>query len=412
LVAVIVAGCSAGDSNGITPVLTTAPPPPTQTSTKILQADPGAVCETLLIGEAYTRTPPALSCNGGADPFTAFLDGSKSTSSDGSPLSYAWSFVSRPSGSSAQLVGADTVNPTFVPDIGGTYVAQLVVSANGVSSPRAVALVVALDDATLSPNLAVNPGAPLYDFHGGLASDCVQCHTGAVNPTLLGKPSTHIASSDVCQSCHWPAGFNVVNFVDHAEVFGACSGCHDGTTAVGKSDTHVVTTQECSDCHTTISFVNLNADGKFDHTNITSGCSACHNGTVAIGTESDSSPTGHPSISAECNACHTTATFATPFPNHADQSVVVPGTCAQSGCHDGASVLANGSPIPGKNSAPFPHPLTGNITQACDVCHNVNTFDLANEFDHDILARNPTIACKGCHDGQNAVAVAQENNGL
>jgi hypothetical protein len=210
----------------------------------------------------------------------------------------------------------------------------------------------------------------------------------------------------VCQTCHSPKGFKAVDFVDHSEVFGVCSSCHDGFTAVGKSQNHVVTTQECSDCHTTSSFVNLNPDGTFDHTNITSGCSACHNGTVAIGTDSDPSPTGHPSISAECNACHTTVTFATPFPNHADPRVVVPSTCGQGGCHDGASVLANGDPILGKNSAPFPHPSTGNITQACDLCHSTNTFDLGNVFDHGVLARH-SISCKSCHDGNNAMGVVQ-----
>jgi len=31
--------------------------------------------------------------------------------------------------------------------------------------------------ATLNPNVASNPGATPYDFHGGLASDCTQCHS-------------------------------------------------------------------------------------------------------------------------------------------------------------------------------------------------------------------------------------------
>ena len=408
LVALFAAGCGGGSSSssGIVPVLTNPPPNPSQnpSTAKILTADPGAVCETLVTGEAYTSTPPLLPCNGGADPYTAYLDGSKSSSSDGDPLSFAWSFVSRPAGSTAQLAGANTANPTFTPDKAGPYAVQLVVSAGGVSSSRAVALVVALDDATLNPNLAVNPGAPIYDFHSGLSSNCVQCHSGNLDPALPGKPSTHISTSDTCQSCHWPAGFRFTSFVDHDEVFGNCSDCHDGVIATGKSDTHVVTTQECSDCHTTVSFVNLNADGTFDHTNITGGCSACHNGTVAIGTASDPSPTGHPSIAVECNACHTTATFATPFPNHNDQNVVVPGSCGQGGCHDGQSIMADGTSIVGKNSAPNPHPSTGNVTQACDVCHNVNTFDMGNVFDHGILARNP-IACKSCHDGLSAMGM-------
>ncbi len=290
LLALLVAGCSGGGSSGASNPTPT--PTPTPSSAKILRADAGGVCETLLKGEAYTTTPPALACNHGGDPYTAYLDGSKSTSSSGEALSYAWSFASRPTGSSAQLVGEDTASPTFVPDKAGAYAVQLVVSAAGVSSPRAVALVVALDDATLNPNLATNPAATPYNFHGGLSSSCVQCHSGSADPTIPGKPSTHIATSNTCQTCHSPVGFSVTSFVDHTEVFGQCSDCHDGVIATGKSDTHVVTTQECSDCHTTTSFVALNADGTFDHTGITGGCSACHNGTVAIGTASDREPDG------------------------------------------------------------------------------------------------------------------------
>jgi hypothetical protein len=345
-----------------------------------------------------------LACKNSVDPYTAYLDGSKSTSTGGEALTYAWSFVSRPAGSNATLSGAATVNPTFVPDKAGPYAVQLVVSANGETSPRAVALVMVLDDAALNPNPATNFGATSYKFHGGLSSNCIQCHTGDLDPAVLGMTSTHIAASNLCQTCHSPLGFNIVSFVDHAEVFGQCSDCHDGVIAIGKSDHHIVTTQECSDCHTTTSFVTRNPDGTFDHTNITSGCSACHNGIVAIGTDSDPSPTGHPSISAECNACHTTVTFKTPFPNHSDPNVVVPGTCGQAGCHDGMSTMADGVAITGKNSAPHPHPLTGDIDQGCDVCHNTSSFNLGNVFDHTVLARHP-IACKSCHDGSSALGM-------
>ena len=398
-VAMFTAGCGGGGSTTTPPI-----PPPLPGSAALLTADAGGVCETLLNGEAYTRSTPPLACNGGVDPYTAYLDGSGSTTTGGDPLSYAWSFVSKPKGSNAVLADENTANPTFVPDKAGPYTLQLVVTANGISSERAVALVVALDDATLNPDPTTNPGALAYNFHGGLSDNCISCHTANAGAAIQAKSSTHIATSDACQACHYPLGFNVTNFVDHAEVFGTCSGCHDGIIATGKSTNHLVTTQECSDCHSTTTWINLNPDGTFNHTGITGGCSACHNGTVAIGTSSDPSPAGHPSISAECNACHTTATFATPFPNHSDPKVVVPGTCGQGGCHDGRSVMANGVAITGKNSAPNPHPDTGNITQACDSCHNTTTFNMGGVFDHGTLARHP-IACKSCHDGLSATGV-------
>ena len=49
-----------------------------------------------------------LGCNGGTDPYTATLDGTKSTSSSGEALTYSWAFVSKPAGSSATLANATT----------------------------------------------------------------------------------------------------------------------------------------------------------------------------------------------------------------------------------------------------------------------------------------------------------------
>ena len=394
--ALFVAGCGGGASSS-----TTGKTGTTSRAVAIaLKADAGAVCETLLTGASYSSTLPPLSCNHGPDSYTAYLDGSNSASSDGAALSYAWSFVSKPSGSNAALIGANTVKPTFVPDKAGAYTVQLVVSAEGFTSPRAVALVIALDDATLNPNPTTNPGAMPYHFHGGLSNNCSECHSGT-NSALPSKPSTHIATSNMCQACHSPKGFTVANFVDHAEVFGTCSSCHNGVIAIGKSPVHLATTAECNVCHTTTSFVTLSANGTFDHSTITSPCSACHNGTVAIGTSSDPSPTGHPSISVECNNCHTTTTFSTPFLDHSNPAVVAPGTCGQAGCHDGMSTMANGVAITGKNSAPHPHPSTGDITIACDQCHNTTSYNMAGLFNHNVLATHP-IACKSCHDGLNA----------
>src|SRR5579864_5405775 len=72
---------------------------------------------------------------------TVQLDGSGSTDQDGNPLTYRWSFVSIPNRSTAQLNGANTVKPTFVPDVPGSYTVQLIVNDGLVdSSPATVTI--------------------------------------------------------------------------------------------------------------------------------------------------------------------------------------------------------------------------------------------------------------------------------
>ena len=55
------------------------------------------------------------------------LDGSGSSDPEGGPLSFSWTFTSRPSGSGAQLSGANTAQPTFTADVAGDYVIQMTV---------------------------------------------------------------------------------------------------------------------------------------------------------------------------------------------------------------------------------------------------------------------------------------------
>lgn len=57
------------------------------------------------------------------------LDGSGSSDPEGNyPLTYAWQIISQPAGSAVELLNADTVTPTFVPDRLGDYTIQLIVT--------------------------------------------------------------------------------------------------------------------------------------------------------------------------------------------------------------------------------------------------------------------------------------------
>jgi RHS repeat-associated protein len=62
------------------------------------------------------------------------LDGSGSSDVDGNVLTFQWSLISVPAGSSAGLPNPAAVAPTFTVDLPGTYVAQLIVNDGTVNS--------------------------------------------------------------------------------------------------------------------------------------------------------------------------------------------------------------------------------------------------------------------------------------
>ena len=65
---------------------------------------------------------------------TVVLNGSGSSDADGDGLTYTWSFVSKPAGSTAVLSDANAVSPGFFVDEAGSYVLQLVVNDGIVNS--------------------------------------------------------------------------------------------------------------------------------------------------------------------------------------------------------------------------------------------------------------------------------------
>ncbi len=71
---------------------------------------------------------------------TAHLDGSLSIDPDGTVLTYSWSVINRPDGSTAMLSDNSIVNPDFTPDKKGGYVIKLVVSDGDLTAEDTVAL--------------------------------------------------------------------------------------------------------------------------------------------------------------------------------------------------------------------------------------------------------------------------------
>jgi hypothetical protein len=106
------------------------------------------------------------------------LDGSGSSDPDGDPLTYSWSFVSKPAGSTATLSDPAAVGPTFKADKEGIYQVNFVVyDGNKESAPDTVIVTVA------APTETVN----LCEKNSSW-----QCKTGGATATLkyntIGNP--------------------------------------------------------------------------------------------------------------------------------------------------------------------------------------------------------------------------------
>ncbi len=87
-------------------------------------------------GGSSNKAPVA---NAGPDQYVATkiqvtLDGSGSTDANSDPLTYSWSFTSKPASSTAVLSSATVSNPTFTADKDGAYVLSLVVNDGTVDS--------------------------------------------------------------------------------------------------------------------------------------------------------------------------------------------------------------------------------------------------------------------------------------
>lgn len=71
------------------------------------------------------------------------LNGSTSSDANGDTLTYAWTLISKPAGSTASLTGATSALPSFTADAAGTYVASLAVNDGKLNSTATTVTVTA-----------------------------------------------------------------------------------------------------------------------------------------------------------------------------------------------------------------------------------------------------------------------------
>jgi len=135
---------------------------------------------------------------------TVTLNGTASSDPENDTLAYRWSLTSVPAGSGATLADATAATPTFVADIAGGYVVQLIVNDGEFdSSPDTMMVTVAV---TAAPS--ANPGGP----YSGFTNEAI---------TFDGRGSSD-PDGGAIQSWEWDFG--------------------DGSTGTGETVTHIYRT--------------------------------------------------------------------------------------------------------------------------------------------------------------------------
>jgi hypothetical protein len=82
------------------------------------------------------------------------LDGSKSSDPDKDPLTFLWTFISKPANSKAAFDDPTSVTPAFIPDVAGDYSIALIVNDGKVDSPPATVLISAFKKILPPPSLS------------------------------------------------------------------------------------------------------------------------------------------------------------------------------------------------------------------------------------------------------------------
>ncbi|MBV9727548.1 MAG: hypothetical protein JO299_20505, partial [Gammaproteobacteria bacterium] len=232
----------------------------------------------------------------------------------------------------------------------------------------------------------------------GTPKSCSACHGVGTTVRATAKPTSHMMSTDQCDSCHTEVAWKpAVNF-DHKQALGSCSSCHNGVQAQGKPPNHIVTDLECDACHTTVSW----AGATFTHQGVTGNCAECHNGVSAQGMPANHIPIGSPPTA--CEACHSNTNFTNWLGatiNHPAVSTMLCATCHETANYLGMHPSTNTTAADSRPNATLDknHPAQGD----CGQCHSTTSF--SGSVNLKPANHIPTSApCTQCHTtGNNTV---------
>jgi|CXWL01.1.fsa_nt_gi RHS repeat-associated protein len=170
---------------------------------------PGVYVSQLIVHDAATDSDPDTViittensrpiANPGLDQTVSLnslvhLDGTASTDPDVDPLTYQWSFVSKPTNSGATLSNTIASNPTFTADKSGNYVLELIVNDGKLDSLPATITI-----STLNSRPVADTGLDQLATQGLIILDGTASSDADNNPlsyhwSLLSKPANSQAS--------------------------------------------------------------------------------------------------------------------------------------------------------------------------------------------------------------------------